>query len=265
MVQRLAHQFAHHGARAQRSVGQQQVLRAQAMRLQHRHGQIAAADAQVLAAVAQHIGHLQGLAEADPAAQHRAGHAVPLRDRTGHVGRGHARPEFAHAAGDKVGVAVQFLGLAQRDDAARAFIGEGAQVEFHPFGQRRHDLPHRGLVGRLQLRQHCQRVVKRLEQDAFVGLLLPAGHFRGEVRHGRSACAHAVDLVAQRQQQCQPLFRRDQRGIGNGVRGACEQVGQANRIAHARGQHAQCQVERTRDAFEQRTEEERPAGVAHGW
>ena len=60
-----------------------------------------------------------------------------------------------------------------------------------------------------------------------------------------------LDALAQSFERVEPLFNRDEFGVGDGVGGTCEQIGEADLRAHGGGQHAQRQIKRTRGGAEQ--------------
>ncbi|MNK86923.1 hypothetical protein D3C87_1068460 [compost metagenome] len=222
--------------------------------------QVAPADAQVLAAVAQHVDHLQGLAEAHAPAQHQVGRR---RQRARLMPDRHRGPEFAHAAGHQIGIAVEIGHGGQCRHLPGAFVREGAQVEFHALGQGGHDAAHGGAVGVGQLVEHVEGRADRLQQHLFVRQGLLAGDLGGQSADQLAPVIGTVHAGAQRQQQRQPLRRGNQRRIGDGVRRAGQQVGEPHGVAHAGGQDAQRQVERAGHPLQQRAEQENPVRNWH--
>ena len=96
--------------------GGEQGLRAKVSSwLQFFHGQVAAAFFQVRRQIAQDVDELQAFAEAD--AVHEETIFVEFCVRK-HMGAAHPGPKFAHAAGDAIGVVVQFGGGFEGDDLA---------------------------------------------------------------------------------------------------------------------------------------------------
>jgi hypothetical protein len=177
------------------------------------------------------------------------------------VGVGHFGPEFADAACDQVRVSVQLLPLLEGDDLAGVLVREGAQIELHARREGRDDVADGVAVRRAHLREQRQRGSEGLEKELFVGLRLVTRDL-GHTGQGFFV-GSAVDLSAQGQEQLETLAGRDQRGVRDGVRGACEEVGEANRIAHSGGKDAQREIEGAGDALQKRAEKEGSRGIMH--
>jgi hypothetical protein len=73
----------------------------------------------------------------------------------------------------------------------------------------------------------------------------------GKVIEVQWLLVHAQNAFAQNAQGVETLFNRDESGVGDGIGGACEQVGHADLAAHRAGQDSQRRVERARDLPEQ--------------
>ena len=159
----------------------------------------------------------------------------------------HLGPELPHAAGDPIRVVIQFLIRAQRHERLGRRAGETAQVQFLPAGDRIEHLAHKPRISGRQPAQQRQARLAFLQQHALSARRLPP-------RQGAKIQRRVpppLNPLAQGLQSLQPLLRRHQLGVGDGVRRAREQIGQPNGRTHLPRQHAQRQIERARNLLQQ--------------
>ena len=215
-------------------------------------GQVAAACAQVGGGVAQDIHELEALAVADA----EAGQLGRVQRRVAwQMLEAEPGPEFADAAGDEVGVFVERRGVRQRDDAGG--IGETLQVQrLAADDLREHGGDLRAVRGG-ERGEPVERFAEAREEFRLAGM----GGAQIALERGKAVARAGGNHLAEGREMLEAQGRRRIRGIGDGVAGAREQVGEADGRAQCRGQDADGEVKRARDAREQR-----PAEIAraHG-
>ena len=131
--------------------------------------------------VAEHVGHLERLAEAHALATLLA--QVPAPEPRA-VGDAERRPEGADTAGDEVGVAVELVERVQRGQACGVLPGEAREVEEHTGRQRGQDRADFGAIrGRkgVETREHLVEAFEEppLRGPGLVGCAGP--RHRGDV------------------------------------------------------------------------------------
>ncbi len=195
--------------------------------------------------IAQHIGELQRLAEADAELPH--GRQIPAPEprsvRPVHVG-----PELPHAACDQVGVAVQVLVGLECGELALVLARKQAQVLRHAFDDRLDDgahaipvLPGECPVGR-------QAVGEPLEQLA-LGRQRPGAGGGDDV--GEPLGLRPGHLCPERLQVGDPGAAFDETRVGDRVGRAREEVGEPYGGPDGGRQDGQRDIEGAADPFQQ--------------
>jgi len=217
--------------------------------LQFFRGEVAAAIFQVSRQIAQDVDELEAFAKADAIHDKLVFVEPGIREQMGAASPG---PKFTHAAGDAIGVVVQFNGGLEGNDALDSGSGLGErgeplEVQFLTAGDGAEDVADAFLVFRGKLTQCIQAVVDFFEEEFFGGGAL----LSGEVVEIQRSAIFAQDAFAELLQGNETLVQRDDLGIGNGIGGAGEEVGERDLGADGTGQHAQRQVKGTGRSAEQ--------------
>ena len=222
----------------------QQNRRQQTRLLQFFRGQITAALFQIRRQIAQDVHQLQSLAKTDAVRQQLRVVQPRLRKQ---MRAAHLRPEFAHAAGDAIRVVVELGGGFQRDNFSGGRPGEPAQIQFLSARDGVEDGADQLLVGGRKGLQQREAVLDFFQQQLFGGRTLMLRQPAEIQRRG----GRTLNAFAQSFERVEPLFQRDEFGVGDGVGRAREQIGEADLRAHGGRQHAQRQIKRARRRLEQ--------------
>ena len=209
-------------------------------------GEVAAAGAEVGGEVAEDVHELEAFAEirAEPA---QVGEAEVGAVRQ--VVKAQAGPEFADAAGDEVGVFVEFGGALEGDDAASfAKAGEVEGLAADDFVEHADNLPTLFLV---EDGEPGEAVAEAGDERTFA--IVRGGDFLAQFVEALGLAG--ADHLPKGREMFQPRGDGHGGAVGDGVAGAGEQVGEADGAAQHGGQQPDAEVERTRDAGEQRPAE----------
>ena len=212
-------------------------------------GDVAAAVTEIARHVAQHVRHLQRLAEAHALRAHArdvpAGEARAMR----HV---HVGPELADASRDEVDVAVEVGERAERGEVRGVLAAKGDEVERHAARERREHVADGAPVGRRQALEARDRFRQPREQ---LGLraVRPMRAARGGHAGDIGRCA--AERRAQRLEMGEPRLTRDEPRVGHGVRRAREEVGEPDGRAEIARQDPEREVEASADSAQQPAQE----------
>lgn len=207
-------------------------------------GEVAAAVAGVFADVAENIDELEAFAHACAPFLHLGGGDAGI-ERAGEFGGAELGPEFTDATGDEPGVLVELFGAGE---AAEAAVGrKAADVEHLAVD----DVLQDALDGREGDGLHGAQpgdAVGEFFHEAALGVVALLGAELSDERAGEAlgfaGAAHQFSVAFE---AVEPHGGADDGGVGDGVCGACEQVGEGNGLAQLLGQRLEREVERTGD------------------
>ena len=222
-------------------------------------GEIAAAQAEIPRKVTENVDELKSLAKTDAAFAQcgKIERCFGKQVRAAHLG-----PEKAHASGNAEGVVVQ-LGNGREGDDGRGAVRNGrgpfgvepAQVEFLAAGDGREDFADAPPVFGRKRGENREGVFDPFEQDPFArggGAVFLTPRKPAQVQRVGPL---PLDAAAQMIEHGEALGGRHEPGVGQGVGGAGEQIGEADGRAHRTRQHAQGQVKRPRNVAQEAGEE----------
>src|SRR5438132_10090787 len=212
-------------AHARGGPGLEEVLRDEAQRRQLGRGQVAAAVSEIARDVAEHVGHLERLAEAHALLAHVA--EVPVAEpwAVGYVQR---RPEGADTAGDEIRVTVELVERVERGQARGVLAGEAREIEDHASRERGDDGPNFCAIRGRERFEARERLVDVLEEPPFGGVGLA---WRARARHCGDVGGGAARRAPERLDMPHALLPHDPARVGDRVGRAREQVREADRLA----------------------------------
>ena len=154
----------------------------------------------------------------------------------GHVDLG---PELADRPGDEVGVAVEIVQRLDRSERLRRLAREVREVEADPLRDRRERRPDARGVGRGEPVEGGEALGQPLEQPALGRIVL-------DLREGGQTgdAPPRGEGLSERLELAEAVLPVDEPRVGDGVGGAGEEVGEADRRPHALGENGQGQGER---------------------
>src|SRR2546426_496187 len=228
-------------AHARGDPGLEEVLRDEAQPRQLGRGQVAAAVSEIARDVAEHVGHLERLAEAHALLAHVAEVPVPEPWAVGDVQR---RPEGADTAGDEIRVTVELVERVERGQARGVLAGEAREIEDHASRERGDDGPNFCAIRGRERFEARERLVDVLEEPPFGGVGLA---WRARARHCGDVVGGAARRAPERLDMPHALLPHDQARVGDGGGRAREQVREANRLAKRAGGDREREIEAPAD------------------
>ncbi len=211
-------------------------------------GEVAAAVAGVFADVAEDVDELQAFAHACAPFLHLLGGDGGI-ERAGEFGGAELGPEFADASGDEPGVLIELFGAGE---AAQAAVGrKAADVEHLAVDDVLQDALDGGEGDGLHGAQPGD-AIGEFFHEAALGVVALLGAELGDEGAGEALhFARATHERAVAFEAVEPHGGADDGGVGDGVCGAREQVGEGNGLAQLLGKGFEREVERTGDRRQQ--------------